>query len=55
MQADPNDDDLMPELTQRERRLKRLEAYEQSSYGQRARIVQREANQRLTGRPPRSS
>jgi hypothetical protein len=53
VQADRNDDDDIPELTQRERRLRRIAAYESSSYGQRARIVQRETNDRLAGRTPR--
>jgi hypothetical protein len=38
------------ELTPRERRLQRIAAYEQSSYGQRARTVQREAKERASGR-----
>jgi hypothetical protein len=50
--ADANDDEDIPELTQRERRLRRIAAYESSSYGQRARIVQRETNDRLAGRTP---
>jgi hypothetical protein len=54
VQADRNDDDELIELTPRERRLRRIEAYESSSYGQRARIVQREANDRAAGRAPRS-
>jgi hypothetical protein len=54
VQADRNDDDDILELTQRQRRLRRIEAYENSSYGQRARIVQREANDRLAGRTQRS-
>ena len=51
MQADRSDTELDPdELTPRQRRLQRIAAYEQSSYGQRARIVQREAKERATGR-----
>jgi hypothetical protein len=38
------------ELTPRQRRLQRIAAYEQSSYGQRARTVQREAKERASGR-----
>ena len=45
--ADRNDDDDVEELlTPRERRLQRIEAYEASHYGQRARTVQREVKQR---------
>jgi hypothetical protein len=54
VQEDRNDDDNdLLELTPRQRRLRRIEAYEASSYGQRARIVQREANDRVAGRTPR--
>jgi hypothetical protein len=52
MPADGSDTDL-DELTPRQRRLQRIEAYEKSSYGQRARIVQREAKDRAAGRTPR--
>ena len=51
MQADRSDTELDPDaLTPRQRRLQRIAVYEQSSYGQRARIVQREAKERATGR-----
>jgi hypothetical protein len=51
VQADRSDTELDPdELTPRQRRLQRIAAYEQSSYGQRARSVQREAPERATGR-----
>jgi len=47
VQADRDPDVLDPEeLTPRQRRLQRIAAYEQSSYGQRARTVQREAKER---------
>ena len=49
MQAEGSDTDL-DELTPRQRRLQRLDAYEKSSYGQRARTVQREAKERAAGR-----
>lgn len=46
--TDRNEDDP-DELTARQRRLRRIEAYEASSYGQRARTVQRETRQRAAG------
>ena len=45
-EADHEDDDVEELLTPRERRLQRIEAYEASHYGQRARTVQREVKQR---------
>jgi hypothetical protein len=49
--AEPDETVLDPEeLTPRQRRLQRIAAYEQSSYGQRARTVQREAKERASGR-----
>jgi len=49
--AEPDETVLDPEeLTPRQRRLQRIAAYEQSSYGQRARTVQREAKERAAGR-----
>jgi hypothetical protein len=51
VQADTDETVLDPEeLTPRQRRLQRIAAYEQSSYGQRARTVQREAKERASVR-----
>jgi len=48
---EPDDDlDALEELTPRQRRLQRIEAYENSHYGQRARTVQRELKERATGK-----
>lgn len=47
----PDDDHDEPdELTPRQRRLQRIEAYENSHYGQRARTVQREIKERASGK-----
>lgn len=48
-EQEPDDDlDEPDELTPRQRRLQRIEAYESSHYGQRARTVQREIKERAT-------